>query len=174
MEPGWELQSAEVIKSHLGSKKVFTPFLELSKPGLYFVLQFIFLAPVLLYQSLWIFSVKTQAYYYTYNDQRYIVNPEHLGTVIYQYDAAGKRYSATTTRNGLSLFENTVQIRYLPFYPAHSRPDTFEANWLGFLIAYGLYFTFTTMVFFIPNDTMPRNSFFYFTRKKPFIHMIVK
>jgi hypothetical protein len=30
------------------------------------------------------------------------------------------------------------------------------------------------MIFFIPNETMPRNSFFYFTRKKPWIHMIVK
>ena len=93
---------------------------------------------------------------------------------MYAYRAGDKIYTETTTRNETPLLQTTIRIRYLTFMPGVSRLDTYEGNWLGFQVALLIFFVITTMIFFIPNDTMPGKSYFYFTRKKPWINMIVK
>jgi hypothetical protein len=135
----------------------------------------IFIGLILLYQSIWFFfSEKTMAssniYWGPYKELR-VIEP---GTILYHYQVNGIDYSGETTRNGIPITEQTIEIRYLTFSPSISRPDTYASNWLGFQIAWLIFFVITSMIFFIPNDTMPRNSYFYFTRRKPWIHMIIK
>ena len=171
---GHEIQKAEVIHSVTGSRKIVSNFLELSKLQLYLAFHGIFIGVVLLYQAVWLFSKPTMAYCYAYNEQQLVARNETPGTLVYHYIVNDKMYRETTTRDEIPLAQHSVRIRYLSFLPSVSRLDTFSGNWLGFIIAWGIFFVITSMIFFIPNETMPKNSFFYFTRKKPWIHMIVK
>lgn len=173
-EPGYEIQKAEVVQSFTGTTKSLKPFFELSKFKFYLFLHLLFIGPVLLYQSIWLFSNTTTAYCYAYNAEQLIGRHEDPGTLVYHYLVDDKMYRETTTRNEIPIDQHTISIKYLPFYPSWSRPDTFESNWAGFIIAWGIFFVITTMIFFIPNETMPRNSYFYFTKRKPWINMIVK
>ncbi|MEO6489223.1 MAG: hypothetical protein ABIO04_04710 [Ferruginibacter sp.] len=170
----YEIQKAEVIHSHLGSRRSSTPFLELSKYKLYFTLHAIFIGIILLYQSAWLFSKTTNAYCYAYNEQQLVSRNESPGTLVYHYIVKDKMYRELTTRNEIPLSQHSIRIRYLPFEPSISRLDTFEGQWAGFVIFWGIFFVITTMIFFIPNETMPPNSYFYFNKRKPWIHMIVK
>ena len=174
IEPGFEIQKAEVIKTVTGSRKINSYFLELSRVQLYLVLHAVFIGSFLLYQSLWIFSKTTSAYCYAYNEEQLVARGQSPGTLVYHYVVNDKMYRETTTRNEIPLTQHSIQVKYLSFYPAFSRIDSFYGNWAGFVMAWGIFFVITTMIFFIPNDTMPSNSFFYFTSKKPWIHMIVK
>ena len=172
--PHYEIERAEVIHSITGSRKIATSFPELSKVRLYLVLHALFIGVILLYQSLWLFSTTSMAYCYAYNGEylaRRGINP---GTLVYHYGAGENIYRSTSTRNETPLDQHTIQIRYLTFCPSVSRLNTFEGNWLGYLIAWGIFFVITTMIFFIPNETMPPRSYFYFSKQKPWIHMIVK
>lgn len=99
---------------------------------------------------------------------------KNSGTLAYRYFVDNKMYEDYATRNETPIAQENIEIKYLPFWPSISRLNTFAGNWLGFLIAYALYFTISSMIFLIPNDTMPRNSYFYFTKKKPWVNMIVK
>ncbi|CAN5851593.1 hypothetical protein BH11BAC4_BH11BAC4_24710 [soil metagenome] len=173
-QPGYKIQRAEVIGSITGSRKVGTPFLELSKLQLYIAFHAVFMGAVLLYQSVWLFGKTTHAYCYAYNEAQLVSRGESPGTLVYHYMAGERMFRATTTRDELPLTQHTIKVRYLSFYPEISRPDTFEGTWLGYIIAWGIFFVITSMIFFIPNETMPRNSYFYFTKRKPWIHMIVK
>jgi len=173
-EPGYEIQNAVVIRSATGSRKIASTFLELSKLQLYLTFHGIFIGIVLLYQSVWLFSKPTIAYCYAYNEEQLLSRNESPGTLVYHYIANDKMYRETTTRNEWPLSQHSIAVRYLSFLPAVSRLDSFEGAWLGFIIAWGIFFVITSMIFFIPNDTMPKNSYFYFTRRKPWIHMIVK
>lgn len=170
----WEIQKAEVISQVTGSRKVTDFFLELSKRQLYFTLHALFIGCSLLYQSIWLFSKTTTAYCYAYNEEQLVERGESPGTLVYHYMVEGKMYRETTTRNELPLNQHYIQVRYLSFCPSVSRLDSFYGNWAGFVLAWGLFFVITSMIFFIPNETMPKRSYFYFTRKRPFIHMIVK
>ena len=174
IDPGYEIQKAFVVESFIGSRKVSASFLELSKLKLYIVFHALFIGIVLLYQSVWLFSKSTTAYCYAYNEEQLLSRGESLGTLVYYYLAAGKMYMETSTRNETPLTQHNIPVRYLVFQPAVSRLDTFEGNWLGFIMAWGIFFVITSMIFFIPNETMPKNSYFYFTKRKPWIHMIVK
>ena len=154
--------------------KISGRLVEFSKLQLYLLLQGIFIGSILLYQSLWLFSESTDAacrFYQGPYAERRNINP---GTLMYAYRAGDKIYTETTTRNETPLLQTTIRIRYLTFMPGVSRLDTYEGNWLGFQVALLIFFVITTMIFFIPNDTMPGKSYFYFTRKKPWINMIVK
>lgn len=173
-DPGLEIQKAVVVTSITGSRKIDSGFLELSKLKLYLAFHGIFIGLVLLYQSAWLFSKTTMAYCYVYNAASLTSRGQNPGTLIYEYSVDGNDYRETTTRNETPLTQDTIRIRYLEFLPSVSRLDTFEGNWAGFIIGWGIFFVITSMIFFVPNETMPKNSYFYFTRKRPFIHMIVK
>lgn len=170
----YEIQRAHVIGTRLGATKTSKPFLELSKNKLYLLLHGIFIGSILLYQSLWLFSDTAMAYCYAYNEDQLVKRGQSPGTLVYHYVVDGKMYRETTTRNELPLSQHSIRIRYLPFYPEFSRVDNHYGNWLSFEIAWAIFFVITTMIFFIPNETMPKNSYFYFTDQKPWIHMIVK
>ncbi len=163
------------IGSFIGSRKTNGRVIEFSKNQFYFLLHGTFIGIILLYQAVWLFSNSTIAacrvYPGPYKERRNI----EPGTLMYAYRAANNEiYTGETTRNGVPLKQETVQVRYLSFAPSISRLDNYEGNWLGFQIAWLIFFVITSMIFFIPNDTMPKNSYIYFTRKKPWIHMIVK
>ncbi len=149
--------------------------LELSKFKFYLLLQYIFLIPVMCYQLCWYFGKTTTADCYV----KGIVRPDYdntetSGTLFYSYEADGKLYEDYATRNGTPISQKNIEVKYLSFCPSLSRLNTFEGNWLGFIIAYGIFFTITSIIFFVPNETMPRNSYIYFTKQKPWVHMIVK
>ena len=173
-EPGYEIQKAEVVQTFIGSTRTSHSFFELSKLKFYLLLHGIVIGLMLLYQSIWLFSNTTTAYCYAYNADQLVSRNQDPGTLVYHYLVDDKMYMETTTRNGVPIEQHTISIKYLTFYPSWSRPDTFEANWVGFIIAWGIFFVITTMIFFIPNETMPKNSYFYFTKRKPWINMIVK
>jgi hypothetical protein len=159
---------------HRGARKIKGHWLELSKVQLYLLIHGLFWFFVLSYQSLWLFSEKTMATCWAYEGpyaERRRINP---GTLMYQYHVGDRLITESTTRNGVPITQQTIEIRYLPWWPELSRPNTYESNWLAFVISWLLLFTITSIIFFIPNETMPRNSYFYFNRQKPFIHMIVK
>ena len=172
--PDWEIQKTAITRPVAGSRKIKAGFLELSKWQLYLALHALFIGCCLLYQSLWIFSETTTAYCYAYNEEQLVARGETPGTLVYHYMVDGKMYRETSTRNELPLTQHYIPVRYLRFYPSISRVDSFYGNWAGFLMAWGLFFVITSMIFFIPNETMPKRSYFYFTGKRPFIHMIVK
>jgi hypothetical protein len=169
-------QPAEVIETSIGSRKTKQAgrLIEFSKYQFYFLLHGIFWSVVLLYQSVWFFSEKTTAaigtYWGPYKERR-MIEP---GTVQYVYKVDNKFYENETTRNGMPITQEFIEVRYLKFWPSVSRINSFESNWAGFLIAWLIFFVITSMIFFIPNDTMPRNSYIYITKRKPFLHMIVK
>lgn len=173
-EQGYEIKIYGSPKSMPRGRRDHAYFLELSKFRFYLLLHIIFIGAILLYQSIWQTGVTTIAYCYAYNEEQLVKRGESPGTLVYHYLVDSKMYRETTERNELPLTQHQIRIRYLPFYPSISRPDTFKGNWLGFIIAWGLFFIISTMIFFIPNETMPSNSYFYFSRKKPWIHMIVK
>lgn len=171
---GFHLIKTEKISPVYGSRKNAGYFLELSKLQLYLLFHGIFIGIILLYQGFWIFSGTTDAYCYAYNEEQLTARGETPGTLVYHYKVHDKMYRETTTRNELPLTMHHIRIQYLKFMPSVSRPDHFMWKWTGFIIAWGIFFVISTMIFFIPNETMPRNSFFYFSRKRPWIHMIVK
>jgi hypothetical protein len=140
IEPGLEIQKAEVEKTVMGSRKITTFFLELSRVQLYFVLHAVFIGSFLLYQSLWIFSKTTSAYCYAYNEEQLVARGQSPGTLVYHYVVNNKMYRETTTRNEIPLTQHAIQVRYLSFYPAVSRIDSFYGNWAGFVVAWGIFF----------------------------------
>lgn len=173
MKKGYEIEKPGK-PSYRRSNRFHTRFLELSKIQLYLLLQGIFIGLILLYQLCWLFSEQTTAYCYAYNEAQLVSRNESPGTLVYQFMVGNKVYRETTTRNEIPLDQHYVPVRYFSFAPGISRLDTFYGNWADFIMAWGIFFVITTMIFFIPNETMPRNSYFYFTRSKPWIHMIVK
>ena len=168
------IQHINVKAPVMGSRKTNTSFLELSKLQLYLLFHALFIGVILMYQSLWFFSDTTEAYCYAYNEDQLVSRGETPGTLVYHYVVDGKMFRETTTRNELPLTMHHIRIQYLKFLPSVSRPDHFMWKWAGFILAWGIFFVISTLIFFIPNETMPRNSYFYFTRRKPWIHMIVK
>ncbi len=69
------------------------------------------------------------------------------------------------TRHETPTVQDGIEIKCLSFWSSLSRLDTFAGNWLRFIIGYTIFFTATSMMFLIPNDTMPPNSYFYLTKK---------
>jgi hypothetical protein len=152
-------------------KKKEETFIEFSKFRFYLLFQCIFIFGVLSYQLLWYFGKTTIADCYVYGRMNELKNS---GTLAYRYFVDDKKFEDYATRNEIPITQETIEIKYLPFCPSMSRLNNFSGNWLGFLIAYLICFTISSIIFLIPNDTMPRNSYFYFTKKKPWVNMIVK
>ncbi len=152
-------------------RKKQTSFIEFSKFKFYLLFQSIFIGLVLCYQLCWYFGKTTIAECYVYGR---IDRLEESGTLFYRYEVGGKKYEDYATRNGIPIAQSTIEIKYLTGRPSISRINSFEGNWLGFIIAYAIFFTVTSIIFLIPNDTMPRNSYIYFTKKKPWVNMIIK
>jgi hypothetical protein len=152
---------------------------ELSKFRFYLALQFLFVGFVLLWQLVWFCCGKTTAalgevtdVYWKNNRNKF--SKEFSGSVTYTYYVNGVQYDDYDTRNGLDISTTEVEVVYLNFLPSWSRLNTFYNNWYGFGIAYLIFFTITSFIFLIPNDTMPSNSFIYFSKRKPYLHMIIK
>ena len=171
---GYEIEKTGKVYFQQKSKRSPSPFFELSKVGLYLLLHAIFIGAILLYQAVWLFSETTTAYCYAYNEEQLLSSNENPGTLVYHYIAGNKMYRETTTRNEFPLTVHTIEIRYLSFMPSISRVNNFYDNWLGYIMAWIIFFVISSLIFFIPNETMPKNSFFYFTSQRPWIHMIVK
>jgi hypothetical protein len=149
--------------------------IELSRFQLYFLLQFIFIGLVMLYQLLWFFGGTTMAdCSITSNDLTYKNSIINSGTLSYRYRVNEKIYDDYTTRNEVPLEQKEIEVKYLKFWPSMSRVNTFEDNWLGFMITYCLFFVFSSIFLLIDNDTIPNRSYFYFTKKKPWINIITK
>ncbi len=146
-------------------------FVEISTFRMYLLLQCIFIFGILSYQLLWYFGTTTMADCYVYGRMNELNNS---GTLVYRYVVNDKTYEDYATRNEIPIAQEKIEIKYLPFWPSMSRLNNFSGNWLGFLIAYAIYFAISSIIFLIPNPTMPKNSYFYFTNKKPWINMIVK
>ncbi len=149
---------------------------EFSRFQLYFLLQFIFIGIIMLYQFIWyingtitIADCSVTSNNYTYKNS--IINS---GTLSYRYKVNGNIYDDYTTRNEIPLEQKEIEVKFLKFWPSMSRVNTFEDNWLGFIITYGLFLAFTSALFLIDNETVPNKSYFYFTRKKPWINIIIK
>lgn len=174
VDPGYEIQNVEVLHAFPGSRKSYSSFLEFSKPRFYLLIHATVIGLILLYQSAWLFSKSTTAYCYAYNSEQLLARGEDPGTLVYHYLVDNELHRETTTRNGIPIDQHYINIRYFSLFPSFSRPDTFYGNWGAFIIGWGLFFVISTLIFFVPNETMPRNSFFYFTRRKPWINMIVK
>ena len=153
-------------------KEGCSKLIELSSLQFYALLQCIFISAVMLYQFIWFaFAVKSSADCFVYGKLNEL---ENSGTIVYQYIVNGNTYENYGTRNGVAITVQQIEVEYLSFAPSFSRINTFYSNWLSFIVAYLIYFTFTTLLFFIPNDTMPTNSYFYFTKKKPWVNIIEK
>jgi hypothetical protein len=147
-------------------------FIELSSFKFYLLLQTLMIGSIMLYQLVWfVFGTTTMADCFVYGHKNELQNS---GTLYYRYNAFEKDYEDYGTRNEVPISLENVEIKYLSFAPSFSRINSFENNWLGFIIAYGLFLVITSLIFLIDNDTMPKNSYFYFTKKKPWINMIVK
>lgn len=149
---------------------------EFSRFKLYFLVQFIFIVPIMLYQLLWFFASTTtladcSITTNTLNYKNAIINS---GTLSYRYKANETIYEDYTTRNEILLEQKEIEVKHLNFWPSMSRVNTFEDTWLGFIITYSLFFIFTSAFFLIDNDTVPNRSYFYFTRKKPWVNIIQK
>jgi hypothetical protein len=147
-------------------------FIELSRSQFYIMLQIIFIGMVLLYQLIWFaFGKTTMAECHVYGRKNELNNS---GTLAYRFTANETLYTDYDTRNEIPITQEYIEVKYLSFAPSLSRINSFTNNWMGFMIAYGIFFAFTSLLFFIPNDTMPAHTFFYFTKKKPWINMIEK
>jgi hypothetical protein len=147
-------------------------FIELSSFKFYLLLQTLVVGSIMLYQLLWlVFGTTTMADCFVYGHKNELQNS---GTLYYRYNTFEKNYEDYGTRNEVPISQESIEIKYLSFAPSFSRINSFENNWLGFIIAYGLFLVITSLIFLIDNDTMPKNSYFYFTKKKPWINMIVK
>jgi hypothetical protein len=147
-------------------------FIELSSLQFYLLLQIIVIVCIFLYQSLWFFGSKnTMADCFVYGRQNQLKNS---GTLYYRYYDNYNWYEDYGARSEVPISQEKIEIKYLSFMPSVSRINSFENNWLGFMIAYGIFLTITSLIFLIDNDTMPKNSFFYFSTKKPWVNMIVK
>lgn len=148
---------------------------EFSRFELYFLLQGIFIGFVLLYQLVWHFGKTTIANCsVTTNINTYKNSIENSGTLSYSYNVNGNVYNDYTTRNEIPITQNEIEVKYLSFWPSISRVNTFEDNWLGFIITYSIFLIFTTLFFLIDNETIPNKSYFYFTKNRPWVNIIQK
>jgi hypothetical protein len=176
------VENALVVSSQIKNKekkkdKVISNLLEFSKFRFYLLLQGIVVFSILLYQLVWFVFGETvmancKANFYATHGHKDL--EENSGTLLYNYYVGENFYEDYATRNGTPLAQTEVEIKYLRFAPSISRINSYYGSWLGFIIAYGLFLVITSLMFLVPNDTMPANSFIYFSKQKPWIHMIVK
>lgn len=146
--------------------------IELSKNQFYLLLQSMFIVMVLLYQLIWFVYGKNMMADCIVSGR--LNELQNSGTLLYKFSVADKVYDDYDLRNEVKIINDQIEIVYLSFYPSFSRVNTFKNNWLGYIITYGLFCTFTSFLLLIPNDTMPAHTYFYFTKKKPWINLIVK
>ncbi len=147
-------------------------FVELSRYQFYLLLQTIFIGMVLLYQLIWFIAGDTiMGDCIVYGRKNELINS---GTIAYRFIVKDKLFEDYDTRNEATIINDKIEIVYLCFLPSFSRINSFKNNWLGFIIAYSIFCAFTTLLFFIPNDTMPAGTYFYFTKKKPWVNLIEK
>jgi hypothetical protein len=147
-------------------------FIELSRFQFYLMLQTLFIGMVLLYQLIWFIYGKNIMADCIVSGR--LNELQNSGTILYKFAIADQTYNDYDTRNEATIINNQIEIVYLSFYPRLSRINRFYNNWLGFIIMYGLFCAFTSALFLIPQETIPANTYFYFTKKKPWVNIIEK
>ncbi len=140
----------------------------LSKANTYFLLQAFCAVCLLLCQSIWLDSQPVNAAvtgFYTKEDQKY--GPEDFVTVAYK--VRDSVYRSYFPGDALDHRITTLRIRCLCCIPAVARIDDFVGNWLFYLIIYVIWFLFTSILFFVPNDIVPRGSLFRVSHGFPWV-----
>ena len=138
----------------------------LSRVQVYFLFVALLVTTVLLYQSIWLLSGKTEAQVLEFGkgsgDYKQV---EHVAVV---YVVNNKTYRDNYLRNELPLNTSKVRIKYLLFAPAISRMDTFVGNWGLVLSVSTIIFLSLTIIFFSP-AIFSNKTYFFFVGRFPFL-----
>jgi hypothetical protein len=141
----------------------------LTKYKTYFALQGLFLLGILMYQSPWLFSNTTVGIIKEFGYAPYLRGRKTIELMNVDYLVNDKLYNRTYTRNATPDSQQNIIIRYLTFMPGASRIDTPVGEWEEPLLWYVVFFIFTSMMFFIPNDTTPKDMLVTISNKKPWV-----
>ena len=132
------------------------------KITMFFILNGIIALILCFHLGRWLFSSTTTGT---------IIRPYNATTINVRYSVNGETYTETFMRNDVSLFKQTVTVRYLNKNPSIARIDSFMgiyaeplAWWLVFLIA-------TSAFFFTNNVIFSKGTVFQLHRRFPWISM---
>jgi hypothetical protein len=138
----------------------------LSKFQAYLLFVALLVTTVLLYQSIWLFSGKTEAQVMEFGkgsgDYKQV---EH---VVLVYVVNYKTYRQNYLRSELPFNTTTVRIKYLLFAPSISRMDTLVGNWGLVLSVSAIIFLSLTIIFFSP-AVFSNKTYFFFVKRFPFL-----
>lgn len=144
----------------------------LNKKQTYLFLQGLFIASLLLVQASWIFSRTTEGEVLSFDRAASTGKWKHIETMTVRYTVGDEQFISVYTRNRTPLWQKHITIRYLILLPGTSRIDSFITNWEEYLIWYLIFFLATSMIFFVPNDVLPKGTMFGFTRHFPWVKII--
>src|SRR5690242_3819852 len=135
----------------------------------YFLLQALLIISIFSSQIFWIFSKTTEGEILYFDKASDYGDLKSIDIMRVSYMVNYSTYEETYLRNGTPDFPKGITVRYSIFFPNISRPNNFVGNWLSYFIIYFIPFVVSTMLFFVPNDILPKGSLFFFKIKYPFI-----
>lgn len=144
----------------------------LSKTKTYLLLQAIFVFCIAVVQLFWAFSRTTQGEILEFNRAADRGKWKQVETITVRYWVDYKEYTETYTRNKTPLWQKDIPVRYSILFPGVSRVDSFLSNWGEYMIWYLVYFLATTMLFFVPNEVLPRGTMFRLKPRHPVVTII--
>jgi hypothetical protein len=144
----------------------------LNKRQTYIYLQVLFIACLLLIQSTWIFSRTTNGEIISFDRAARTGKWKHIETMTVRYTVGYKQYTSVYTRNSTPLWQKQISVRYLTLFPGTSRIDSFITNWEEYMIWYLIFFLATSMIFFVPNEVLPKGTLFELRKQFPWVCII--
>jgi hypothetical protein len=144
----------------------------LNKKQTYLLFQAIFIGCLLLVQLFWLFSKTTEGEIVSFDRAATTGKWKHIETMTVSYRVGLDQYTSVYTRNRTPLWQKQIAIRYSIFFPGISRLDSFITNWGEYMIWYLIFFLATSMIFFVPNDVLPKGTMFEIRSRFPWFKIL--
>ena len=132
------------------------------KTRMFFYVNGLALAALLVYFSPWLFSATTSAR---------VVQPYEANVVHVEYVVANTPYGGRYMRNGIAFTERYLSIRYLTFHPRTSVINSFMGMWAEPLAWWGIFILASGMLLLTNNTVFSKGTVFQLQKKYPWISM---
>ncbi len=132
------------------------------KTSMFFGLNGLIALCFVIYFLPWVFSSTVDAK---------IISPYAPATLHVTYVVNGKAYSGSYMRNGVSLLNETVRIRYLRFRHRTSVVNSFMGMWAEPLAWWGVFIFASAALLFTNNGVFSKGTVFQLQKKFPWLLM---
>jgi len=136
--------------------------MRLSRPRMFFFLNGMIAATLLLYFGSWKIAPATRAF---------ISDPYRGSQIGISYNVAGRNYRATHMRNDIPLRTRYVRIRYFRMAPSFSRIDSFYGIYAEPLVWWMIFFIASSFLLLPDNLVFSKGTVFVLRRSFPYIWM---